>query len=122
MPGHSTTVIANIRAYDRIIGASPRPSIVLEHFAEQFLHALPGDHKRLPARGRRSIHPAIAPTVQCRAGSQIALPFHAVQDRIERARAQAIAMPTKLVNHRLAEDWALSSVMENMESDESRVQ
>src|SRR5689334_3671839 len=96
-----------------------RSSTVLEHLAEQFLHTPAADHERLPTRGRRSIHTAIPSSIERQSGPQEALAFHAVQDGIERAGAQPIAMPAKLVDHRLAEDRAFSSVMKNVESDET---
>lgn len=98
------------------------PSLVFEHFAEQFLHSLPSDDESLPTRGRRPIHPATPPIVEGQAGPQIALPFHAVQDGIERARAQAIAVATKLVDHRLAEDRTFGGMMEDVEPDEPGIQ
>jgi hypothetical protein len=110
--------MTNARAYDRIIGASGTPPLVLEHFAEQFLHTLPADHERLATRRRRSIHTPIAPRVHRRAGPQVSLAFHAVQDGIERARAQSIAMSTELVDHRLAEDRTVRGVMKNVQPDE----
>src|ERR1700724_1180035 len=81
---HNMTTMARINAGHRTTEEPlPCPSVVLDHFAKQFLHALPGDHKRLSARRRRSIHSANPPAVQCESGPQVPLPFHAVQDGIE---------------------------------------
>ena len=74
-----------------------------------------------PGRGC-AIHPTYAPVVLRRAGPQQSLPFHAVQNRVERAGAQPIAVPAQLVDHLLAEDWTFSGVMEKMEPDEPGVE
>jgi len=47
------------------------------------------------------------------------MPFHAMQDGIERACAESISMPAKLVDHRLAEDRSLRRVMQDVEADEA---
>src|SRR3954466_10141207 len=60
--------------------------------------------------------------VQSRAGPKVTLSCHAVQDGIEGAGAQPIAMATKLVDHRLAEDRAFGGVMKDMQPDEAGVQ
>ena len=78
--------------------------------------------ERLAAGRRRAVHAPVPPAVQRRAGAQVALPLHAVQDRIQRAGAQPIAVPAQLVDHRLAEDRALRGVMENVEPDQSGVE
>jgi hypothetical protein len=121
MAGNSTAVTKNLRAYDRIIVASA-VSLLLEHLAEQFLHALPPNPERSPARRCRSIDTAIPALAERQAGPQVPLAFHAVQDGIERARAQSVTMSTKFVDHRLAEDRPLSRVMKDVESDETRIQ
>ena len=99
-----------------------RPSVVLEHLAEEFLDAPSCRDKRLATWGGRPIHASVPSTVQREARPQVALPFHTVQDGIERARAQAIAVPAELVDHRLAEDRSFSGVMKNMEPDESGIE
>ena len=42
-----------------------------------------------------------------------------MQDRVERAGAQSVPMPSELVDHRLAEDRTFSGVVEDMKADQA---
>ena len=95
---------------------------MLEHFAEELLHACPRlDEGFAPGRCG-AVHPTYAPVVLRGAGPQQSLPFHAVQNWVQRAGAQPVPVPAQLVNHFLPKDWTFAGVMENVQSDEPRVQ
>jgi hypothetical protein len=95
---------------------------VLEHFAEELVHAFPGLDEGFATGCRCAVHPAYTPVVLSGAGPQQSLPFHPVQNRVQRAGAQAVSVSAQLVDHFLPKDWTFSSVMEKMQPDEPRVQ
>src|SRR5258706_9812326 len=54
--------------------------------------------------------------------AEVALLFHPMQKRIERASAQLVAVARKLFKHREPKDgWFMNRVMEDMEPDEAGV-
>ena len=85
--------------------------IVLEHFAEELLHARPGLDEGFAAGRCRTVHPT-TPVVLSGARTQQTLPFHAVQNRIQRAGAEPVPMPPQLIDHLLTEDRPSGGVME----------
>ena len=95
---------------------------MLEHFAEELLHACPRlDEGFAPGRCG-AVHPTYAPVVLRGAGPQQSLPFHPVQNRVQGASAQPVPVTTQLVDHFLPKDWTFSGVMEKMQPDEPGVQ
>ena len=53
------------------------------------------------------------------AGGQIALVFHGVQHRVERAGAEAVAVIGQFVDHPLAIDFVFRRVVQNMQPDKA---
>src|SRR5512138_649932 len=62
--------------------SSPRPPAVIEHFAEQLLHALSRRRESLAASRRRAVEAPAAALVPIGLASQIALSFHGVKDGV----------------------------------------
>src|SRR6476469_6796303 len=93
-----------------------RFSVAFKHFAEQLLHAVPRRNQGLAARRRRAVDAAVASAVQYLLRSQVAVPFHAVENRIERAGAEPVAVARELIDHCLAVDGAFGGVMEDVQT------
>jgi hypothetical protein len=55
-------------------------------------------------------------------GSQIAFSFQAVQQRLERAGADAVAVAGQFFNHTEAEDGLLGRVVQDVQTDQAGVE
>src|SRR5688572_27599006 len=96
--------------------------LVLEQLAEELANFRFGGGEHPAARRRRAIEPANAAAVSMVGGLEVALGFEAVQDGIQRARTDLIAMPGQLFDHAEAEDVSLSGVMEDVKPNQSGIQ
>src|SRR5579883_3444645 len=96
------------------------PSIVFEQFAEQFADLDLGVPQGPAPQGRRPGDAAEAGADPPPDRPQQALPFEAVEDGVERARAQAVAVAAPLLDDPQSEDLLPGRVAEEMQADEPR--
>jgi hypothetical protein len=95
---------------------------VLEHLAEEFLHALSCGDERFPTGGRRPVHAPAPSAFQPGLGSKQTSTLHPVENRIHRARTHAVAVTGELVDHRLPEDRIFCRVVEHVQANQANVE
>src|SRR5581483_9116649 len=96
--------------------------LALEHLTEQLLDTPARGRERAPAERGRAVHAPRAPAVALVPGSEVTLPLHRVQDRVQRPGAEPVSMASELVDHPLPEHGAGRSVVQDVEPDEAAVQ
>src|SRR5689334_15693972 len=64
-----------------------------EHLPGQLAQPLPGQGEPLPAEGRDAVEAANGAAVPLAAGDEVAALLHGLQHRVERARAEPVAVP-----------------------------
>jgi hypothetical protein len=102
---------------------TPGPSSsMLEHFAEQFLDAAASDTQHLPSERRHMVQAAVAAVVPRQPRLEVSQPLHTVEDRIQRAGTEAIAVVTELIHHPLAEDGPFGCVVQDVKTNQTIVQ
>jgi len=85
----------------------------------QFVDFYPGIVEGSPARGRDCVDPSASSFDILELGLQQTPALHAVQERVERSRTDAIAVLIQFVHHGEAEDGFMESVHEHMNPDEA---
>jgi len=99
-----------------------RALLVLEQLAEELADFGFCRSEDASAGRRGSVEPANTTAVSVRGGLQITLGLEAVQDGIQRARAETIAVPGQLFDHPQAEDLTLPGVVEDVQANESGIE
>jgi len=76
--------------------------------------------KSAPSGGRCAILAPGTAAGAFRGGAKIAPAFQAVEHRVQRARAQPVAVPAQFLHHPEANQGFFGGVVKNVEADEAR--
>jgi len=93
-----------------------------EQFSEQLAHPHTRNSQRAPSGRRDAIDAANTSAGTLLARAEIPAALEGVENRIQRSRAQSVAVPTELLDHLHAEDGLFGRVVEHMQSNEACVE
>jgi hypothetical protein len=85
----------------------------------QFVNFHPGFVQSLPADRRNSVNPPLASAYIFEGGPQQAAALQTMQERVERSRANAVAVMRQLLHHGQSKDGLVSRVHQHVHADES---
>jgi hypothetical protein len=97
-------------------------SFILEEFAEQFTDLDLSTIERPPANRRCAIRAPRRSAVPARNRTQIAFRLECMENWIERARAEAVAMAFEFLHDAKTKNRLARRVMQNMQPDKARIQ
>src|SRR5947208_14106869 len=86
---------------------------VLEQLVEELLNLLLRHHQRAATACRGSVNAPVSPAALARRTEQ-ALVLHRMQQWIKGARADFVAIATKVLDHLQPEDWPSYGLIENV--------
>src|ERR1035437_7106162 len=95
--------------------------LAVHEFVKKLAHLDLGSLQRLPSRGSGTVDLAQRPAIALLRGTEIALLLQPVEQRIQTARADAVAVPPQFFDHAEPENGLLRGVMQDVQADQPGV-